>query len=174
MGGTLCCGAEGQGSRSTQGAGVARAGGPGLGSLPCVREPGQGEADGFRQMGGTWDSLGKRGRTWVLSGCKCLVSMWPSGCPWMSGCLWVSGHQRGCGCQGASVAMRASVAMGARVAVRIRVSGCQRGHGSAPTPVLLPGEFQGWGSLVGCGLPGSPEGNTEGPGTASSEPLLPS
>ena len=24
------------------------------------------------------------------------------------------------------------------------------------------------------GLPGSPEGNTEGPGTASSEPLLPS
>ena len=94
-----------------------------MGSLPRVREPGQGEADGFRQMGGTWDSLGKRGRTWVLSGCKCLVSMWPSGCPWMSGCLWVSGHQRGCGCQGASVAMRASVAMG------VGVSGCQRGHG---------------------------------------------
>ena len=44
-----------------------------MGSLPCVREPGQGEADGFRQMGGTWDSLGKRGRTWVLSGCKCLA-----------------------------------------------------------------------------------------------------
>ena len=29
-------------------------------------------------------------------------------------------------------------------------------------------------SLSGGGAPGSPEGNTEGPGTASSEPLLPS
>ena len=50
------------------------------------------------------------------------------------------------------------------------------------------GVGDGQGSLVSCSLwghkesdtqkspdtPGSPEGNTEGPGTASSEPLLPS
>ena len=67
------------------------------------------------------------------------------------------------------------------------------------TPVFLPGESQRQGSLVGLTFairvvssaylrllifllailipacaPGSPEGYTEGPGTASSEPLLPS
>ena len=29
-------------------------------------------------------------------------------------------------------------------------------------------------AILGPDTPGSPEGNTEGPGTASSEPLLPS
>ena len=29
-----------------------------------------------------------------------------------------------------------------------------------PTPVLLPGESQGWGSLVGCHLWGSTESDT--------------
>ena len=29
-----------------------------------------------------------------------------------------------------------------------------------PTPVLLPGESQGWGSLVGCRLWGRPESDT--------------
>ena len=75
-------------------------------------------------------------------GCECQRA---HGCQRGRGCrgvrvsvgVWVSGCQCGHGCQGASVAMRASVAMGAsmamgaRVAVRIRVSGCQRGHGSA-------------------------------------------
>ena len=29
-----------------------------------------------------------------------------------------------------------------------------------PTPVFLPGEYQGWGSLVGCHLWGLTESNT--------------
>ena len=29
-----------------------------------------------------------------------------------------------------------------------------------PTPVFLPGEFQGWGSLVGCHLLGRTESDT--------------
>ena len=29
-----------------------------------------------------------------------------------------------------------------------------------PTPVFLPGEFQGWGSLVGCSLWGHTESDT--------------
>ena len=29
-----------------------------------------------------------------------------------------------------------------------------------PTPVFLPGEFQGWGTLVGCCLWGSTESDT--------------
>ena len=50
--------------------------------------------------------------------------------------------------------------------------------------LLCPWHFPGENTGVGChyllqGIfptqaPGSPEGNTEGPGTASSEPLLPS
>ena len=34
------------------------------------------------------------------------------------------------------------------------------GNGRQPTPVFLPGESQGWGSLVGCHLWGSTESDT--------------
>ena len=137
-----------------------------LGVTPAWREPGQGEADGFRQMGGTWDSLGKRGRTWVLSGCKCLVSMrpwvsvWPSGCPWVSGCLWVSGRQRGCECQGASVAVSASVAVGVRVSGCLWVSGCQRGRGCQGTSVAVSASVaMGASMVVGVRVSGCQRGH---------------
>ena len=39
-------------------------------------------------------------------------------------------------------------------------SGRSPGEGWQPTPVFLPGESQGWGSLVGCRLCGCTESDT--------------
>ena len=90
--GGVCCRAGGRGSRSTPGTGVARAGGARLCSVLHVREPGQGAADGFREVGDTWDRLGRRGGR----GCR---GVWVPGWPWVPAWLWVSGCQHGRGCR---------------------------------------------------------------------------
>ena len=130
----MCCRAGGRGSRSTPGTGVARAGGARLWSVLHVREPGQGAADGFREVGDTWDRLGRRGG-------RGHRGVWVPGWPWASGC------------RGARVAVGASVAVGVGVPAWLWVSGCR--GASVAVGVGVSGCQGGRGCQRGCGCRGA-------------------